>query len=170
MSKLGKDFFLRPTLEVARDLLSKELFFEGSRFIISETEAYVGKDDPACHASSGKRTKRNEIMFWEAGHIYIYLIYGMYYCMNFVTEEEGFPAAVLLRGLKPVDSNNKIPSLNGPGKLTKFLGIDKEYNGMDIINNDRFYVSDINLKSEYITTPRIGISKGKEKLWRFVLT
>lgn len=160
---LTQEFYNRPTLEVAKELLGKEMFFYGKQGIITETEAYIGQDDPACHAARGK-TKRTEIMFGSAGFSYVYLIYGMYYCLNFVTEEEGFPAAVLIRGIK-TDENH----FDGPGKLCRHFGITKEHNAIDIVNSNDFFVSDNNSPAlPFKATPRIGISQGKDKLWRFV--
>ena len=105
MEKLGRDFFDRDTVEVARDLLGKILVRRVDGMILSgritETEAYVGRMDKACHAYGYKRTPRTETLFARPGTAYIYLIYGMYHCLNFVTEGEGEPAAVLLRGLEP---------------------------------------------------------------------
>lgn len=103
--RLPRKFFLRPTLEVARDLLGKLLVLrdrDGQELIgeINEVEAYIGRDDPASHAAVG-RTRRNDVMFWQGGHAYVYFTYGMYHCLNVITEEEGFPAAVLIRSLIP---------------------------------------------------------------------
>jgi DNA-3-methyladenine glycosylase len=162
-NKLKRDFFARPTLQVAKELLGKVIVFNGQCLVINETEAYIGEGDPACHAARG-RTKRNEIMFGAAGFSYIYFIYGMYYCLNFVTEGYNYPAAVLIRGGFTPD--NKL-NLNGPGKLCRYLGLNLDYNKLDIINHESFYVLDIKKKSEYVATTRIGISKGKELLWRF---
>jgi hypothetical protein len=98
-SCLTRDFFHRPTVLVAQELLGKTLVFNGQRGRITETEAYLGQaDDPACHAARGK-TKRNAVMFGQAGLSYVYFIYGMYYCFNIVTEDEHFGAAVLIRGV-----------------------------------------------------------------------
>lgn len=167
--RLPREFFLQSTLHVAQGLLGQKLVFNNQQAIITETEAYIGRDDAACHAAKG-RTKRNQSMFKEGGHAYVYLIYGMYYCLNFVTEEEGFPAAVLIRGVELLPENkNHHVMLNGPGKLTRFLGINKEQDGIDIITSDRFFVSSTGVSPVYKTTPRIGISKAKELLWRFVV-
>ena len=107
MEKLGRDFFDRDTVEVARDLLGKILVRRVDGMTLSgritETEAYVGRMDKACHAYGYKRTARTETLFAPPGTAYIYLIYGIYHCLNFVTEREGEPSAVLLRGLEPVD-------------------------------------------------------------------
>ena len=104
-------------------------------------------------------------MFGPAGYSYVYFIYGMYHCLNFVTESEGFPAAVLIRGLK-INAPNL--HLDGPGKLCRHLGITRDHNGLDIITHDRFYVEDSSLSLSYETTPRIGIRQGQDKLWRFL--
>lgn len=166
MPKLLRPFFNRPTLDVARDLIGKEMVVGGSRGIITETEAYIGKDDPACHAARGK-TPRNEVMFGQPGFSYVYLIYGMYHCLNFVTEEEGFPAAVLIRGLKmELLPENKT---DGPGKLCKALGITREHNNIDIVGSDEFFVVDSGINLDFKATPRIGISQGRDRLWRFVV-
>ena len=147
-------------------------------------------------------------MFGPAGFSYVYLIYGMYYCLNFVTETEGFPAATLIRGAYLCEMKNcytKInlekskesvsrgaerilirehprsykgdvanflssSSINGPGKLCKYLGINISHNKCDLINNNEFFVGDIGLKLPYSTTTRIGITKGTDKLWRYVVT
>lgn len=99
MKKLSRDFFDRSTLLVAEELIGKVLLFNGQKGLITETEAYMGFDDPASHAYKGK-TPRNQVMFGKPGFSYVYFIYGMYHCLNVVTEKAGFPAAVLIRGLK----------------------------------------------------------------------
>ena len=164
--RLTRSFFDRPTLIVAQALLGTELVFGEHRGIITETEAYIGKDDPACHAARGQ-TPRNAPMFGPAGFSYVYFIYGMYHCLNFVTEAEGFPAAVLIRGLKLTTPPQK--NLNGPGKLCRELGITREHTNLDLITHESFYVNETGLKPEFIATPRIGISQGKDLLWRFIV-
>ena len=168
-SKLKREFFNRPTLEVARDLLGKVIVFNDHKGTITETEAYIGEDDPACHAAKG-RTKRTEIMYGKAGHAYIYLIYGMYYCLNFVTEKEGFPAAVLIRGAIEYSNNDATINLNGPGKLCRQFGISTKYNGIDITKSNDLYLLDSKENFNYITSSRVGISKGIDKQWRFIVT
>ncbi len=165
MQRLPLSFFNRPTLLVARELLGKEIFFKDQKAVITETEAYIGEEDPACHASRGK-TKRTAVMYGRAGFSYVYLIYGMYYCLNFVTQEEGFPAAVLIRSVHMTDIDDK--KLNGPGKLCRFLGITKEHNNIDLLTSKDFYVSDKGLSLPFKTTSRIGISAGQDRQWRFV--
>lgn len=163
---LSRAFFARPTLTVAQELLGKILVFGNAAGLITETEAYIGQDDPACHAARGK-TPRNAVMFGPAGVSYVYFIYGMYHCLNFVTEEEGKPAAVLIRALMLVTPSPL--HLNGPGKLCRHLGITREHSGIDIIENNSFYVKDSPFLPEFDATPRIGIKKGQDKLWRFVV-
>lgn len=164
MKRCGLSFFNRPTTTVAAELLGKTMVFQGIPCIITETEAYVGENDPACHACRGM-TKRNAVMYGRAGFTYVYFIYGMYNCLNFVTEEEGFPAAVLIRGVRMNGVADK--KLNGPGKLCRHLGITREHSGMDLLSGEEFYVADTGLSLPFETTPRIGISAGKDRLWRF---
>ena len=172
MHRLKRDFFENPTITVAKELLGKTLVFNKHQGLIIETEAYIGENDPACHAAKG-RTKRTEIMYGEAGYSYVYLIYGMYYCLNIVTEEKNFPAAVLVRGIiinHNQDTNNKnAKPINGPGKLCKHLGINKEHNKINLINSNFFYITAPKKQQtfSYIETPRIGIKVGIDKLWRF---
>lgn len=162
--RLDRNYFENPTLEVAQDLIGKVMVFENFKGIITETEAYIGKDDPACHAARGL-TPRTQVMFGPAGFSYVYFIYGMYHCLNFVTEKEGFPAAVLIRGLKIIDTDIHH---NGPGKLCRALGITKEHNNLDLVLHPTFGVYDEGLQLLFQTTARIGISQGQDKLWRFV--
>lgn len=161
---LTRDFYERPTLEVAKSLIGKVIHFQNRQLVITETEAYIGIGDPACHAAKGL-TPRTAVMFGPAGFTYVYFIYGMYHCLNIVTEKEGTAAAVLIRGAKDMSANIY---LNGPGKLCKYLNITKEHNNRDIIGSKEFHVVDKNLKPKIICTPRIGIKQGRELLWRFV--
>jgi DNA-3-methyladenine glycosylase len=180
MTRLKRNFFEQPTLTVAKDLLGKILVFNNYQGLITETEAYIGEDDPACHAAKG-RTNRTEIMYGKAGYSYVYLIYGMYYCLNVVTEKQGFPAAVLIRGVVLQNGfyfankhGQKIQEINGPGKLCKYFGINKEHNKINLINSDFFYIANSKEQKQKIThytqTPRIGIKVGLDRLWRFKLT
>jgi DNA-3-methyladenine glycosylase len=161
MHKLTQDFYVRHVVEVAQDLLGKTLVFGPFQGIITETEAYRGADDPASHAF--KKTPRSEIMFGPPGVSYVYFIYGMYHCFNIVTEPEGQASAVLIRGLKL----NNI-HLKGPGKICKYLEINKTHNGLDLNTSTHFYVMGDEQQIPYTATPRIGISKATDKLWRFV--
>lgn len=166
ITTLPRDFYTQPTLEVARQLLGQKLVFQGIEGIITETEAYIGQDDPACHAARGK-TPRNAAMFMQGGVSYVYLIYGMYHCLNIVTEQEDFPAAVLIRGITLLDKDNTV--LDGPGKLTRHLCITREHNQIDMVENPVFYVEATGYSPAYLATPRIGIREGTDKLWRFVV-
>jgi DNA-3-methyladenine glycosylase len=162
MSKLPFEFYNRHVVEVAKDLLGKELHFGEYSGIITETEAYRGSDDEASHAYRGP-SPRSYVMFGPAGHSYVYFIYGMYHCLNIVTEEENNPSAVLIRGIRLAGTH-----LNGPGKICKAFGITKEHNNIDLTTSQNFYLtSGINIL-EYKATPRIGIKKATDKLWRFV--
>ncbi len=165
--KLKKDFFLNDVLEVAPNLLGKTLvrkFADGTikKYIITETEAYRGEEDLACHCSKGK-TPRTSIMYEEGGKIYVYLIYGMYWMLNFVCYKEGVPQAVLIRG---------IVGFNGPGKLTKELQINKDFNNKDISITKEIWIENNNKTAEYKTKPRVGIDYAgeiwKNKAWRFI--
>lgn len=164
--KLGRDFFNRPCPEVARDLLGQMLVFKDFTGVITETESYRGIDDPASHAHRGA-TPRAGIMFGKPGISYVYLIYGMYYCLNIVTEDEGCASAVLIRGLKLITPINKM--LDGPGKLCRELSINKTHNNIDLVTCDDFFVAKGELVTEFDITPRIGIKTGLDKLWRFIV-
>lgn len=163
MTKLSVDFYNKPVIEVAKNLLGKQLVFGNEQGIITETEAYSGIDDEASHAYRG-RTPRNALMFGPPGYAYVYMIYGMYYCLNIVTEKTGNPSAVLIRGLK-------LPHLHldGPGKLCRYLGITKKENGMNLMDNEYFYVREGIGISTVTATPRIGIRKAVDKPWRFTV-
>ena len=135
--KLGYDFYHRPCLQVARDLVGKVLVFGDRKLRISETEAYVGEADTACHAHKGK-TKRTEVMYMEAGTVYIYLCYGVHWLLNIVTGEVNEPEAVLIRACRDAD---------GPGKLTKRLGITGELNRKNICGEE-LYIEDDGFQCE----------------------
>src|SRR4249920_2485098 len=124
---LARDFYVRRTLTVARELIGMHLvrMYRGRQLVgrIVETEAYQGPQDLAAHSARG-RTERNEVMFGPPGHAYVYLIYGMWFCMNVVTEREGHASAVLLRALEPVQ--NVTGNSRGPGLLCRAMGIDKQ--------------------------------------------
>lgn len=173
---------------MAEDLLGKYLVVETpeGRMAgeINEVEAYIGDGDPACHAASG-RTKRNEVMFWRGGHAYVYFTYGMYYCLNLVTEKADYPAAVLIRSIIPTEGlelmkQNRLRGsgknlilekniANGPGKLCQALQLDLKQNGLDVVSSQEMYLLDLGKKPQQVNkTSRIGISKGQEHLWRFV--
>lgn len=182
---LPKKFFERSAVEVAEDLIGKYLVSKKyGKFLITETEAYEGIEDLASHASKG-RTKRTEVMFGEAGRFYVYLVYGMYEMLNVVTGPKGHPAAVLIRGARKIEKLNegkieilrkrKESKLNGPGKLTKKLDINRSLNNLPAIPKTRlwFEESPLKINKKLIEkTPRIGVTYAgplwSNKLWRFV--
>lgn len=183
-SKLPRSFYSRPTLEVASGLLGKVLVrrLDGRDLSgkIVETEAYVGPHDLACHASKG-HTPRTSVMFGPPGHAYVYMIYGFYFCLNVVTERAGYPAAVLIRGLEPLENvelmrqlrNNPPRDTNiasGPGKLCKAMLIDKKLNAEDLLGAT-LWIEDRNFNAGPIcTSPRVGVDYAgeyKDKPWRF---
>lgn len=162
--KLDHSFFNRYCVDVARDLIGKTLVFGTHKGIITETEAYRGADDPASHAYRGI-TPRSALMFGRPGVSYVYFIYGMYYCLNIVTEAEGSASAVLIRGLQLTTA--PFTHLNGPGKLCRHLEITTQHNGLDLLEHDSFYVTTGVPPKNVEATSRIGIKKATEKLWRF---
>jgi len=194
MDKLDRDFYDRDTVTVARELLGKLLVREldGKLLVgrITETEAYVGPIDKACHAYNYKRTPRTETLFAPPGTAYIYLIYGMYSCLNFVTEPEGTPCAVLIRSVEPVENEvqialnrfGKLPAeltsyqrknfLNGPGKLCKGFALTREQNGLSLLGDTLYAAEDGFVPGEIHISKRIGIDYAEEAIdfpWRFYL-
>lgn len=163
MERLGYDFFHRPCVEVARDLVGKVLVCGGKQLRISETEAYCGESDTACHASRG-RTKRTEVMYMDAGTVYVYLCYGIHWMLNIVTGEENAPEAVLIRACMEA---------KGPGKLTKALGITGEYNRSSVVTSDALWIGDDGFRCEIALDKRVGIGyasqEDQDRLWRFIL-
>lgn len=168
-SVLGKSFFNRPTLDVAKDLIGKTLCRrqkkgEILRAVICETEAYDGFDDRASHAHRGV-TPRNGVMFGPPGHAYIYLCYGIHWLFNISTREKGYPAAVLIRGVENV---------SGPGRLTRHFRIDRAFNGKSLTRYSGLWVEDNGLvvpPQQIVATPRIGIdyagAEWSAAPWRF---
>ncbi len=159
LEALPRDFYLRPTEEVAHDLLGRYLVFDrdGATHIarLVETEAYLGEEDLACHASKG-HTKRTAPMFGEAGHAYIYFIYGMYWCLNVVTQPIGRPYAVLLRAAEPVSD---LPAMNGPGKLCRAFGLDGQLNRVDLTSSALRITEGEPVPEERVcSSPRIGVA------------
>ena len=184
LRKLPRSFYLRPTIIVAKDLLGKYLvrILRGKRLIgkIVEVEAYLGEKDPASHAYRGK-TKRNEVMFREGGHLYVYFTYGMHFCANVVTEGEGKARAVLIRAVEPMEGIEIMRKLrgrtvegmnltNGPAKLCEAFGIVRAENGTDVLGNEIYiaYAKRIS-PSRISASTRIGIKNGAEKKWRFYI-
>jgi DNA-3-methyladenine glycosylase len=166
MKKLARSFYARDTVIVARELLGKVLVHRSDGFerigSIVEVEAYLGPHDLAAHSSKGL-TDRTKVMFGPPGHAYVFMIYGMYFCMNVVTEDEGHASAVLLRAIEPV--KNVDGRTQGPGLLCKAMHIDKSLNEHDLVSND-FYIAALT-KDQPLTIvnrPRIGVDYAKH--WR----
>ena len=179
--QLNYDFYKnKTTQQLAKELLGKVLVVNLSQEILKgvivETEAYV-QEDQASHSYCGK-TKRNAVMFEKPGMLYVYQIYGLHYCINVVSEEEGRGCAVLVRRVVPVrggevmreNRGDKKELANGPAKLTQAFGLDKRYNGYDLCGkNSNIYIEDMGYNiSKLSQTSRVGISKEKDKLWRYV--
>lgn len=194
MEKLSREFYNRDTVTVARELLGKCLVrvVDGQTLVgrVTETEAYVGPIDKACHAYGGRRTPRTETLYARPGTAYIYLIYGMYHCLNFVTEAEGTPCAVLLRAIEPVEGAEtmalnrfgRLPGalspyqrknfLNGPGKLCKALLLDRSLNGADLLGDTLWLGEDGFRPGVVHAGKRVGIDYAEEAVdfpWRFYL-
>jgi DNA-3-methyladenine glycosylase len=185
--RLSRPFFARPTLEVARDLLGARLVRqEGEQRIagtIVETEAYIGEEDQGCHARAGL-TPRTQVMFGRPGHAYIYFTYGMHWMLNFVTESEGFPAAVLIRAIVPTEGLDVIAArrdgqpaarwTDGPAKICRALEIDGSLNGIDLCAPGAliFVESGPAVPDSSVTSgPRVGLNTVPEPWksvpWRF---
>ena len=178
--KLPRSFYDRPTLDVARDLIGKVLVHNrrGVRTsgVIVEVEAYIGESDPACHAAPGL-TRRNAPLYGPPGFAYVYLNYGIHPLVNAVTEADGWPAAVLIRALEPLEGvatmrrrrGRAVPQhelCRGPGNLTKAMGITLAENEQDLCGR-RIYIEERGLTlSPVAWGPRIGISVGTERPWR----
>lgn len=159
MQKLPRSFYDRDTRVVARELLGKYLVHvsHGLERVgrLVEVEAYLGPHDLAAHSSKGL-TRRTKVMFGPPGHAYVYFIYGMYYCMNVVTEPEGHASAVLLRAVEPV--KNVEGRTQGPGLLCKAMDIDKELNGHDLLSDDFFVAAPpLDKPMTIVRRPRIGV-------------
>jgi DNA-3-methyladenine glycosylase len=198
MNILERDFYIRDTITVSKELLGKVLVHKTPNYTVAgrivETEAYLGPEDKAAHSFGGKITPRVEIMYNQGGFSYIFTIYGMYQCFNIVTEKQGTPQAALIRALEPVDNldfmalrrfnkayadlnNNQIKNLtNGPGKLCIAMDLTREQNKIDIcVRNaiDDIYVYDDGYKDfEIESSPRINIDYAEEyvsKPWRFTI-
>lgn len=176
-TKLTRKFYERPTLDVAVDILGKHIVFKPQSRILTarivEVEAYIGTDDPACHAARGM-TERNAVMFGPGGYSYVYFIYGMYHCLNIVTEPNDTAAAILIRAAEPlhgfssesVRRKGALP-LGGPGKLCREFGITLDHNGLDL-TGEVLYLEDHGKQVKNVTrTRRIGIKVGEDRLWRF---
>ncbi|WP_296618704.1 DNA-3-methyladenine glycosylase [Marivirga sp.] len=188
--RLGRAFFQNPdVVEVAKNLLGKIICsnIEGNycEAMITETEAYAGQNDKACHAHMGKYTNRTATMYEKGGTAYVYLCYGIHHLFNIVSNIEGNADAVLIRAIEPINGTDimlnrrnakdlKPIVFSGPGKLTKALGIDKSFNALDLVNNDTLYIVDNNFNVKDIEkSTRIGIDYAEEDAllpWRFYIS
>ncbi|WP_235041395.1 DNA-3-methyladenine glycosylase [Vreelandella profundi] len=185
LTPLPSDFYNRDTLEVARDLLGcwlvREINGEQMAARIVETEAYCGAEDSACHAHR-RRSPRTEAMFGPPGHAYVYLVYGMHWLLNVVTEPEDSPCAVLIRAVEPTANEDAMRAIrqatgkqlsNGPGKLTRALSINKALYGHDMTQRDQLWISAASHHEPVASGPRVGIDYAKpehrDAPWRFWL-
>jgi len=170
MRKLPRSFYDRDTIAVARDLLGKYLVHKKRIGRIVEVEAYLGPHDRAAHSAKGL-TERTKVMFGPPGHAYVYMVYGMYYCMNVVTEREGHASAVLLRAIEPVQHIEE--RTQGPGLLCKAMRIDKRLNAHDLLS-DNFYIAAAPNTEPFAIArrPRIGVDYAghwSKRLLRFYI-
>ena len=173
---LPRSYFNRPTLDVARSLIGKYMMRHTDQGVMAglivEVEAYVGPEDRACHASRG-RTLRTDVLFGAPGIAYVYLIYGMYHCLNVVTEPDGFPAAVLIRAVEHRSSSAIL--IDGPGRVCRSFQVDRTLNRWDLTVGERLWLEDRGERitdEDVITAPRIGVDYAGEwatKPWRFRL-
>ena len=186
MAILKKEFYKQDTIEIAKSLLGKILVHDAPEGTtagrIVETEAYLGPEDQAAHSSGGRRTARNEVMYGEKGHAYVYFIYGMYFCFNITTGIlVGKPEAVLLRALEPISGQDlmikrrgtKINLTNGPSRLCIAMGITKLQNQFDLTTSS-LYIEDAKQisSSEIVKATRVGVDyagEWKNKMWRFYI-
>ena len=181
----SRDFYDRPTLQVARELIGARLIriLDGRKLVglITETEAYISQKDLACHAKAGL-TPRTAVMFGEPGHAYVYFTYGNHWMLNVVTEREGFPAAVLIRAIQPIEGVDVMLERRlgrdtfGPGKLTQALGITKSENNVNLTeaNSSLRIEAGIFIPNKSVTIgPRVGLNKTPEpwlsRPWRFLV-
>jgi len=182
---LSRDFYARSTLTVARELIGARLvrILDGIKLIglITETEAYISEKDLACHAKAGL-TPRTQVMFGEPGHAYVYFTYGNHWMLNAVTEREGFPAAVLIRAIQPIEGAEVMSARRqardtfGPGKLTQALGITKSENNADLTRtaSGLWIEAGVKVPNSRVTKgPRVGLNNTPEpwlsKPWRFLI-
>jgi DNA-3-methyladenine glycosylase len=195
MRKLDRSFYNKNSIELSKELLGKYLVHrvDGAELIgkIVEVEAYMGVEDKAAHSYGGRRTERNEVMYGPPGFAYVFIIYGMYDCMNVVCEKVGIPQATLIRALEPIGDLEKMCELrygqkcseltkskfknltNGPGKLCKALGITRIQNGEDLCGDNLYILEDENQESfNIVESKRINIDyaeEAKDYLWRYYI-
>src|SRR5574341_759439 len=182
---LPRSFYDRPTLTVARELIGARLvrILNGRELVglITEAEAYIGEEDLGCHAKAG-RTPRTAVMYGEPGHAYVYFTYGNHWMLNVVTEREGFPAAVLIRAIQPIEGAEIMSARRGgrdtfgPGKLCQAMGITKSENGIDLTEstNGLWIEAGLQVPDSLVTkSPRVGLNSvpepWKSKTWRFLV-
>lgn len=167
MKRLKSDFYKLDAVTVAAQLLGKVLVRVSDagiekRYVITETEAYLGEEDKACHASKG-RTPRTDVMYSDGGNLYVYLIYGMYWMLNVVTGDENNPQAVLIRGVEDI---------RGSGKVGRELKIDRSFYGESLHLSTRIWIEDAPEVTDFTTAPRVGIDyageEWRDKPWRFI--
>jgi DNA-3-methyladenine glycosylase len=188
MTRLSRDFFARDTLAVARELLGQRLVrvLDGARLSgrIVEVEAYVGEEDQACHARCG-RTERNAPMYGPPGHAYVYFVYGMHHCLNVVTGREGYPAAILIRALEPLEGIEGMRArrggrpdrqlTSGPARLCQALEVDRQFDGADLCAPDAllFLERDAAIPANAVAaSPRVGVRGNEVAItipWRFYI-
>lgn len=161
LAGLPYEFYHRPCIDVAKDLVGKVIRYGDTALRISETEVYWGEQDTACHASRG-RTKRTEVLYADAGTVYVYLCYGIHWLLNIITGDKDDPQGVLIRACKEAP---------GPGKLTKKLGITGALNGKRIADIPNFQIEDDGFRCHILADKRVGIGyasqEDQDKLWRF---
>lgn len=186
--RLNREFYMKDAVTAGKELLGKIIVkkrADGKIFSgrITEVEAYMGAMDKASHSYGNRRTKRTEVMYKEGGYSYVFLIYGMYECFNVTVSDEGKPEAVLIRGVEPLENREIMQAerrvkkekdiSNGPGKLTKALGITREDNGADLVTSDVIWLEDDGyIVKDVVETTRIGIDYAEEdalKPWRFYI-
>ena len=185
MSIIPREFYNRSTLVIARELIGSRLvrMLDGKKLVglITETEAYIGEKDLGCHAKAG-RTARTAVMYGSPGHAYVYFTYGNHWMLNVVTEREGFPAAVLLRAIQPIEGAEIMTRRRsgrdtfGPGKLTQAMAISKSENGVDLTNAESgLWIEPAQVVPDRLVTkgPRVGLNNvpepWKSKPWRFLV-
>ena len=185
MSPLPREFYNRPTLTVARELLGARLvrILDGVKLVglITETEAYIGEEDLGCHAKAG-RTPRTQVMYGPPGHAYVYFTYGNHWMLNAVTERKDFPAAVLIRAIQPIEGVEVMSARRngrdtfGPGKLTQAMGITKSENTVDltVAGNGLWIEAGVSVPDKSVTIgPRVGLYSVPEPWksipWRFLV-
>jgi DNA-3-methyladenine glycosylase len=164
MEKANRKYFEKDTLQVANNLLGDFILRKNKSKILKakiiETEAYIGPQDQASHTRNNKKTKRNKVVWSKGGHIYTYLSYGIHWMLNIVTEKKGVPECVLIRALDIEGFDLK--KSNGPGKLTKRMGIDKTFYGEDLTKSDRVWIEKGNQDFKVLKTARINIDSAGE--------